>query len=45
MKDAQNGPNYEKRTQKRVTARKRRRAERRDPESAPTKNRYRGYTN
>lgn len=34
-----------KRVAKRVTSRRRRKAEQRDPENAPIKNRYKGYTN
>lgn len=34
-----------KRVSKRLAARRRRREERIDPEGAPRKNRYRGYTN
>lgn len=48
MKRAQHGKpetSATKKVQKRAVNRRRRQAERADPESAPIKNAYRGYTN
>jgi hypothetical protein len=48
MKRAQHGKpetSETKKLQKRVVNRRRRQAERRDPESAPVKNAYKNYTN